>query len=63
MERDLEQELNELRRTARRIPFFALVRHLARLFPQVAPVGGLGPVSEEAIRFDTTCSRSSTRAT
>lgn len=48
---DLEQELRELSRTARRVPFFALVRHLARKFPNGAPVGGTGPASEEAIRF------------
>jgi type VI secretion system protein ImpH len=51
MPRNIELELVELTRTARRIPFFALVRHLARLFPSSPPVGGLGPVSEEAIRF------------
>jgi type VI secretion system protein ImpH len=50
-ERDLDRELLSLASSARRIPFFALARHLSRVLPSPAPIGGLGPVAEEVIRF------------
>ncbi len=51
MDRSLERELNELALRARRVPFFALVRHLERLFQADARVGGLGPAAAEVVRF------------
>jgi type VI secretion system protein ImpH len=48
-----ERALFALATGARRVPFFALVRHLSRVLPSgaTAGVGGFGPVGEETIRF------------
>ncbi|MCL2725579.1 MAG: type VI secretion system baseplate subunit TssG [Polyangiaceae bacterium] len=50
-EEQLDRHLAWLSLNAPLIPFLTLVEHLQRLRPEAPPVGGMGPVRAERIRF------------